>query len=204
MWSKSTGGEHVRMWGLRPAAAEAFRCGMQCFATSRGALVVISHIKSKRLRSMSSVGTGKMAEAQFTTMSMPPNSSTALSTAALIEDSSLTSTGQARARPPQVSTSWAAEWIVPGRVLCASTVLAQITMFAPSFAHLFAIARPMPRDAPVISTVFPLREPPPPNVEAAGFHFESAAMRWGAISRGEAQTCALSTCTRQDIALLRQ
>mmetsp|Transcript_99540 Transcript_99540/g.320907 ORF Transcript_99540/g.320907 Transcript_99540/m.320907 type:complete len:265 (-) Transcript_99540:1708-2502(-) len=194
---KSTGGEHVRMCGFRPAAAEAFRCGMQCLAISSGARVVICHIRSRRLTSICSVGTGKIAEAQFTRMSMPPKASTVRFTAVAIESSSRTSTVQASARPPRASTSSAAAKIVPGRVLCASVVLAQMATFAPSRAARLAMASPMPREAPVITRVLPLRLPPPPSV-AWGPQMESAAMRWVFPPPSEAaQTCAPSTPRRR-------
>ena len=47
----------------------------------------------------------------------------------------------------------AAEWIVPGSFGCASTVFAATATFAPSCAARIAIARPMPRDPPVMKSV---------------------------------------------------
>jgi len=88
---------------------------------------------------------------------MPPNVSTAFATAAAICASSRMSTTQASALPPARSISSAAEWIVPGRRGWASVVLAAMTTLAPSFAARSAMARPMPRLAPLMKSVFPER-----------------------------------------------
>ncbi len=50
-------------------------------------------------------------------------------------------------------------YIVPGNLGFGCTVFANITTFAPSYAHLLPIESPIPRDAPVISTVFPFKSP---------------------------------------------
>src|SRR4051812_24130549 len=47
--------------------------------------------------------------------------------------------------------------MVPGRRACGSAVLAAMATFAPSSAARSAIARPMPRDAPVMNNVLPAR-----------------------------------------------
>src|SRR5918994_1603929 len=47
--------------------------------------------------------------------------------------------------------------MVPGSLGCGSAVLAAMTTFAPSFAARNPMARPMPREAPVMKSVFPLR-----------------------------------------------
>src|SRR5829696_3198895 len=47
--------------------------------------------------------------------------------------------------------------MVPGSLGCGSAVLAAMTTFAPSFAARRPMARPMPREAPVMKRVFPLR-----------------------------------------------
>ena len=41
---------------------------------------------------------------------------------------------------------------------CSMVVFAAITILAPSFAALKAIALPMPRDPPVINNVFPFKD----------------------------------------------
>jgi hypothetical protein len=45
---------------------------------------------------------------------------------------------------------------VPGSEGCGVTVLARIATLAPSFAHRIPMARPIPLEPPVITTVFPL------------------------------------------------
>ena len=47
--------------------------------------------------------------------------------------------------------------MVPGSLGCGSVVFARIAIFAPSLAHLRAMASPIPLEAPVITTVFPYR-----------------------------------------------
>src|SRR5262249_49840943 len=47
--------------------------------------------------------------------------------------------------------------MVPGRRGSGSAVLATMTMLAPSAAARFAVARPIPRGAPVMKWVLPLR-----------------------------------------------
>src|SRR5665213_3644700 len=47
--------------------------------------------------------------------------------------------------------------MVPGRCRCGSAVLAATTMLAPSLAARSAMARPMPRLAPVMNRVLPDR-----------------------------------------------
>ena len=70
--------------------------------------------------------------------------------------SSLISHCRGSAFPPRLSIYWAAEYIVPGNVGFYVTVLAKIATFAPSLAHAFAIANPIPREPPVTTIVFPL------------------------------------------------
>src|SRR3712207_5910521 len=47
--------------------------------------------------------------------------------------------------------------MVPGSFGCGSAVFAAMTTFAPSFAARSPMARPMPREAPVMKRVLPLR-----------------------------------------------
>src|SRR3954454_6716036 len=49
--------------------------------------------------------------------------------------------------------------MVPGSFGCGSAVLAATAMLAPSRAARRPIARPMPRDAPVMNSVLPCRVP---------------------------------------------
>jgi hypothetical protein len=47
--------------------------------------------------------------------------------------------------------------MIPYRVGWGVVVFAKIAIFAPSLAHLNPIARPIPLEAPVMITVFPLK-----------------------------------------------
>lgn len=62
------------------------------------------------------------------------------------------------ARPPARSISSAAVKIVPGSFGWGAFVLAAIATFAPSFAARSAIARPIPRLAPLMKSVLPFKE----------------------------------------------
>src|SRR5688572_7070387 len=90
-------------------------------------------------------------------MSMPPNASAVAATAARTSSSSRISHFNARALPPAASTSLATLWIVPGSLGLGTSDLAAIAILAPSLAARRAIARPMPREAPVMNRVLPLR-----------------------------------------------
>ena len=57
--------------------------------------------------------------------------------------------------PPAASISFAAEKIVPGSFGLASAVFAAIAMSAPSWAARKAMAKPIPREPPVIKMRFP-------------------------------------------------
>ena len=57
--------------------------------------------------------------------------------------------------PPASSISLAAEKIVPGSFGFTSAVLAAIAIRAPSCAARNAIAKPIPREPPVIKILFP-------------------------------------------------
>ena len=59
--------------------------------------------------------------------------------------------------PPAASISVAAVKIVPGRLEWGSAVFAAIATLAPSRAARNAIAKPIPRDPPVIKIRFPAR-----------------------------------------------
>src|SRR6478672_4164906 len=63
--------------------------------------------------------------------------------------------------PPAASTSAAAVWMVPGNLGFGTADFAAITTFAPSRAARRAIARPMPREAPVMNRVLPRRSAMP-------------------------------------------
>src|SRR5690606_4533416 len=86
-----------------------------------------------------------------------PNVSTVLATASRTWSSSRMSQRIASARPPACSTARAAVWMVPGSFGLATSDLAATTTLAPSRAARSAIARPMPREAPVMKRVLPER-----------------------------------------------
>ena len=88
---------------------------------------------------------------------MPPKRAVAAATAACTLASSRMSHCTASAWPPAASISAAALWIVPGSFGLLSAVFAATTICAPSRAARSAIARPMPRDAPVMNKVLPRR-----------------------------------------------
>src|SRR5690606_25132043 len=98
-----------------------------------------------------------MAEALLIRISRPPKTRTASSIAASTCSSSRTSTTRGSARPPAASISAAAVWMVPASFLCGLSVFAAITTLAPSAAARLPMARPIPRLAPVINSVFPAR-----------------------------------------------
>src|ERR1700682_3800366 len=91
-------------------------------------------------------------------MSMPPKRAAVLLIASLTEASSRTLQTSASALPPAFSISSAAVWIVAASFGCGVSVFAAIAMLAPSLAALSAIASPMPREAPVMKSVFPCRD----------------------------------------------
>src|SRR5262245_23910525 len=86
-------------------------------------------------------------------MSSPPKVPTACSIALFTCASSRTSTTSGNAFPPALVIWSAAVKLVPGNLGCGLSVFAAITMLAPSRAARNAIARPMPRDAPVMNRV---------------------------------------------------
>ena len=132
------------------------RCGIHSFESTNVPLTFTENIKSKRFISVYVVGVREIALALFITISIPPNSSTVLSTALLICSSCLISVTMGSALPPHASISSAAVKMVPGSLGCGSVVLAKIDIFAPSFANFLAIASPMPLLPPEIITRYPL------------------------------------------------
>src|SRR6516162_384884 len=108
--------------------------------------------------SVSATLVSKMALALLTTMSMPPKCAAVRAIASLTAPSSRMSTASANARPPAASISTAAVWMVPGSLGWGVSVFAAIAILAPSRAARSATARPMPREAPVMKSVLPLRD----------------------------------------------
>src|SRR5215472_677628 len=116
-------------------------------------------------------------------MSSRPNVVTACSIAPFTCASSRTSTTSGSALPPTRVISSAAVKIVPGSLGCGLSVLAWITMLAPSRAARNAIARPMPRDAPVMNKVRPLSVMIPQSFRSGSAKDEfSGERRVGAIA----------------------
>src|SRR5688500_18092457 len=114
-------------------------------------------IRSNRFISEWRVGVRLMALALLTRMSMPPKARTVSATAACTWSSKRTSQTQPMARPPAASISATVAGTVPGRRGLGSAVLPSTAMLAPSRAARRAMALPMPRLAPVMNRVFPLR-----------------------------------------------
>ena len=135
-----------------------FRCGMHACDTAYVPRTWMPFIRSNRFIGTSVMDPRLIAEALFTQMSMPPNCSTVLATADSTESGSRTSPTIGSACPPASSSSLAAVNTVPGSFGCGSAVLAIRAMLAPSWAARLAIARPIPRLAPEMNMVLPLRD----------------------------------------------
>ncbi len=151
----SSGGDIVSICGLPPRAALATRCGRHACAQAYVPRTLTASIRSTRFIGVASVPVRPIALALLTRMSMPPKRATPSATAAATIASSRMSHATASAWPPAASIAAAAEWIVPGRRGFVSVVLAATITLAPSRAARSAIARPMPRDAPVTNSVLP-------------------------------------------------
>ena len=95
-----------------------------------------------------------IAEALLIHISIPPKCSTDLFIASLTLSSLRISQIIGNASPPASIISSAAVYIVPGNFGCGSAVLAATTIFAPSTAAFFAIARPIPLLPPEIKITF--------------------------------------------------
>src|SRR4051794_36231232 len=126
---------------------------------SRAALVpqtVPRYVTSvARLNSSASIslnGAKIVAIALLTQMSIGPRASSTAPAADLTASQSARSVGSTSARPPASSISFFAP-SSPSRPRAISAI------WAPSCANLRAIARPMPDDAPVITTTSPLAMP---------------------------------------------
>src|SRR6266702_3293433 len=156
----SSGGDNIRMCGF----SAFLRCGIQYFDTMKVPRVLMPIIRSNRLMSVAWESVRLMALALLTQISMPPNSATVLSTAAL--------------------TSSAAVKMVPLSFGCGSAVFAAIATLAPSRAARSAIASPMPRLAPEINSVLPLSD------DIRGLH--AAAVAASILQYGECRQTSLS------------
>src|SRR6478736_2259708 len=138
--------------------ADFSRCGRQTWAHRNVPRTLTCCIRSKRFIGVSSAPRSQIALALLTRMSMPPKRSTACATAACTCSSSRMSQAIASAWPPAASTSAAAVWMVPGSFGFGTADFAAMTTLAPSRPARRAIARPMPREAPVMNRVLPWRE----------------------------------------------
>src|SRR5690606_6973298 len=137
--------------------AACSRCGRQAWAQRKLPRALTCCIRSKRFIGVSSVPRSQMALALLTRMSMPPKASTVAATAARTWSSSRMSHFNARPRPPAALTASAALWMVPGSFGLGTEDLAAMATLAPSRAARRAMARPMPREAPVMNRVLPAR-----------------------------------------------
>ena len=152
----SSGGDSIRTCGL----AACFRCGMQVLRDQERAAridlvhqVVALHVGRLRCRS------AMIALALLTQMSMPPNSRHGLLDRGLhlLLEADVAERSAAPCRRPPRSPRrpcrWCrAAWDAARRSWRRSAIL------APSRAARSAIARPMPRLAPVMNSVLPLSD----------------------------------------------
>ena len=113
-------------------------------------------MRSKRFTGVSSVPVRLMALALFTRMSMPPKACgrAARPPRAIATSSRTSSWRPAPGRRPPRSRPRRCGWC-PGASGAARAVLAATATLAPSRAARSAIARPMPRVAPVMKRVLP-------------------------------------------------
>ncbi len=142
----------------RCAATEAmFRIVPRCWWTITGSTARQHAITARRftasIASQSSgfvptTGPNDAVPAAVTSTSRRPKSATVCSTSATTAASCVTSVGTASARPPAALIA-AATSAICWRVRAASTTA------APSRANASAIARPMPRPAPVTIATWP-------------------------------------------------
>jgi len=86
---------------------------------------------------------------------MPPKCPAACAMASATAWSSRMSSLSGRALPPAASIASAALWMVPGSFGWGTLLLAAMTTLAPSRAARSPMARPMPREAPVMNRVLP-------------------------------------------------
>src|SRR5437763_964515 len=97
--------------------------------------------------------------------------------------------------------------MVPASLGCGSLVLAAIAMLAPSRAARSAIASPIPRDAPVMSSVRPFRDMGDPCAGLPPWALSEVKLLGALVMRGNAVKLAQTayTCLRHPrIHLLRK
>ena len=149
--SATGAGATVRMCGFGDLA----RWGAHARETMNAPLRLTRIMTSYRLTSVSATVTGQCVEALLTRTSMPPKRATALAIAFWTCCSSVMSVLIASAAPPAATHAASASWIVPGSAGLLVVVCARMTTFAPRPAQRTAMASPIPRDAPVTTTVRP-------------------------------------------------
>ena len=98
--SRLSGGDSVRMCGLRPASAERCKCGRHACEQRNVPRTLMPNIRSKRFIGVAAVPVRLIALALLTRMSMPPNASTAAATADRTAASSRMSQTIGSALPP--------------------------------------------------------------------------------------------------------
>ena len=141
---------------IASAAADVLRCGRHACEQANVPRTLTPNMRSKRFIGVAAVPVRLIALALLTRMSMPPNALDRRLDRRRDRASSRMSQaiGSACAAAP-ASIAAAAVWIVPGSFGCGSTVFAAMATLAPSRAARSAIARPMPREPPVMNSVLP-------------------------------------------------
>src|SRR6476469_127768 len=136
------------MWPARRACIGASTAWM----SRNGAIRLMSSAAAKSLGSSASTGRSAKAPALLTSTSgAPPNASVIVTTAAATAAPSARSQLTGRARGPSACAS----------ARSVASVRAIMATCAPAACNRRAIARPMPRDAPVTAAVVPVRRPVP-------------------------------------------
>ena len=110
---------------------------------------------SKRRMGVSSMGFHHNAPALWMAKSIRPNRSTVSATPAATSSSLRTFIRTANASVPNASQASTVSPMVPGNVGCGVTVLAATATRTPSLANRNAMARPIPRPAPVTMATLP-------------------------------------------------
>eukprot|EP01137_Pigoraptor_chileana_P036752 Opistho-2@32881 len=149
------GGEILRMCPWR----DFFRWGRHAWLVAYVPRALTPFMRSYFFMGVSRVPVRLMADALLIKISIPPNLSTACATAVAIWFSSRMSVTHGRHFPPAASISSAALKTVPGSFAWGVDVFAAMTTLAPSLAAFRAICLPIPRLAPVMKRVRPLRAP---------------------------------------------
>src|SRR5215217_1469779 len=112
-------------------------------------MMLTSRMRLKSLSGISSKGAKAVTAAQLTQTSIRPKRSTTLSATSRTAFSSVISAGTGKAVAPKPSHSAATSCNAAGRRAVNATV-------APPAANFSAVARPIPLDAPVMTTTEPL------------------------------------------------